>query len=176
MTLTEVVRYRVGQFLRAVTARRAISDRRLQSATAVLSPDTRRLFHRQAPQDQRHALDVYEALLEEGHTDESLLTAALLHDVGKAAVQASPWERGIFVLAKQVGLKAWKQPCHEREAREHPLVTYANHPEIGARWARQAGCSTGTVELIARHEERITTCQTKRNRLLAALQAADDAN
>ncbi len=177
MTFTEAVRYRVGQFLRAMTAHQAVSERRLGRATATLSPEARRLFARQAPQDQRHALDVYEALLEQGHTDDSLLTAALLHDVGKVAVDASPWKRGLFVLAEHFAPDALAQLCQsERGNQEHVLATYANHPEIGARWADAAGCSTLTVDLISRHEQKIGTWRTERDRLLAVLQAADRAN
>jgi hypothetical protein len=56
------------------------------------------------------------------------------------------------------------------------LTRYARHAEIGARWAEKAGCSLLAVELIRRHEDRVETCDTEEDRLLAALQAADSAN
>ncbi len=177
MTLTQAVRYRIDQFLRALTARHAVSGQRLRQATAILSPEARLLFARQAPQDQRHALDVFETLLEQGYRDEHVLTAALLHDVGKAAVHAPPWRRGIFVLAERFApqrFEHWSQGGYQRE--ERVPNTYAKHPKIGARWAKEAGCSGLTVDLIAHHEDRIDTCQTERDRLLMALQAADGAN
>lgn len=171
------VRYRVEQFLRALTARHAISERRIKQLAEILSPEARALFVRQAPQDQRHALAVYEMLCQQGHTHPDLLTAALLHDVGKAAAQLPPWQRGLFVLAERFvprvlddvtrgAARGWR--C--------PLAHYARHAEIGARWAEEAGCSCLAVKLIRRHEEQVRTCHTEEGRLLAALQAADGAN
>lgn len=186
MSLTVVakaVRYRVEQFMRALTARHAIPERRIKRAVETLPPGARVLFVQQPVHDQRHALAVYETLLEQGHTNEDLLTAALLHDVGKSAAQASPWQRGFFVLAKRFVpwlLDQGDQPVRALQGEPGnpggPLVTYGKHPEIGARWAREAGCSALTVELIRLHERQFEACRTKRDRLLAALQAADDVS
>jgi hypothetical protein len=59
---------------------------------------------------------------------------------------------------------------------KRPLVAHARHPEIGADWARAAGCSALTVNLIRRHQERLVGCCDEEDRLLAALQAADGRN
>jgi hypothetical protein len=171
------VRYRVEQFLRALTAQHTVSKQRIEQLTKVLSPEARALFVRQSPPDQRHALAVYETLCQQGHTHPNLLTAALLHDVGKAAAQLPPWQRGLFVLAERF------MPCAldgvtqgPVQGWRHPLTRYARHAGIGARWAEEAGCSLLTVELIRRHEEQVRTPRTEEDRLLAALQAADSAN
>ena len=177
MRITKVVRYRVSQFLRALTAPHAISERRIDRASEILSPQAQALFMEQAFQDQRHALDVYDALLEEGHTNEDLLTAALLHDVGKAGVHASPWQRGVFVLAKRFAPWALGALLPKGAgAQESPFATYANHAEIGARRAERAGCSALTVDLIRHHERGPMGCHSERDRLLTALRAADSAH
>ena len=177
MRITEAVRYRVDQFLRALTAQHALSKQRISQASRTLSPEGQALFIKQAPQDQRHALDVYETLLEEGHTNDDLLTAALLHDVGKVVVQAPPWRRAVFVLTKPFAPWATSALLPNRVNGGHsPLVTYANHAEIGAHLAEEIGCSALTVDLIRHHESLPTADQTRRDRLLAALQAADSAN
>jgi len=171
------VRYRIEQFWRALTARHAVSERRIEQLAKVLSPEARALFVRQAPQDQRHALAVYETLCRQGHTHTDLLTAALLHDVGKAAAQLPPWQRGVFVLAERFLPRALDGVTESQPRAWHgPLTRYARHAEIGARWAEEAGCSLLTVDLIRRHEEPVRACHTEEDRLLAALQAADSAN
>jgi len=171
------VRYRVEQFLRALIARHAIPERRIKQLAEFLSPEARALFIGQAPQDQRHALAVYETLCQQGHTHPDLLTAALLHDVGKAAAQLPPWQRGLFVLAERF-VPRTLDDVTQGPARgwRRSLAHYARHAEIGARWAEEAGCSLLAVKLIRRHEEQVRTCHTEEDRLLAALQAADGAN
>ena len=171
------VSYRVGQFVRALSARHVVSQERVQKATETLSPEAQALFAQQGLPDQRHALAVYETLCERGHTSEDLLAAALLHDVGKAVAHLRPWERGLLVLAERFAPRSLDSltgaapgPIWE------PLAQYVRHPEIGASWARNAGCSHVTVELIRRHEDSRVTRQAEEDPLLSALQAADNAN
>jgi hypothetical protein len=165
------IRYRVEQFLRAVTARRSLSQEsnKIEQMLDVLPPAGRELFYRQAPQDQRHALDVCETLHQAGYTNPDLMAAALLHDVGKAAAQLPAWVRGVLVLSEQLAPRVLGDPLQSYE----PFGAYAEHAEIGARWAKEAGCSPLTVALIRRHQEDLTSPHGEEERLLAALQAAD---
>ncbi|MGD8969341.1 MAG: hypothetical protein PVI07_17695 [Anaerolineae bacterium] len=175
--MAKTIHYRVEQFLRAMTARHAISEEQIEQAAQILRPEARVLLARQAPQDQRHALAVYETLCQEGHTHRDLLAAALLHDIGKAAAWLPAWQRGIFVLAQRL-VPGMLDRARRGETGSwwRPLADYAGHAEIGARWAEKAGCSSLTVALIRRHEEPLETCQTEEDRLLTTLQAADCAN
>jgi predicted HD phosphohydrolase len=167
--------YRVGQFLRALTAR--VSNEEVERATQTLTPKAQALFRRQTVQDQRHALTVHEELWQAGHTNPHLLAAALLHDVGKAATRLSPVHRSIIVLLGRFapGLLA-RLSQSESCFWNRPFVVHAQHPQIGARWAEKADCSPLTVALIRRHEEKQIVVQTEQDRLLAVLQAVDDAN
>jgi hypothetical protein len=169
------IRYRVGQFFRALTAR--VSREEVGQATRILTPEAQALFRRQATQDQRHALDMYHALCRAGHTNRDLLAAALLHDVGKAAARISLWHRAIIVLLKRFAPRLWDRLSQGRAQWWNRLfVTHARHPEVGACWAQEAGCSPLTVALMRRHQERVSNCETEEDRLLAALQAADGVN
>ncbi|MGD8997039.1 MAG: hypothetical protein PVH80_02940 [Anaerolineae bacterium] len=175
--MVKAVRYRVKQFLRAVTARHTIPEQRIEQTARSLTPEAQELFARQALQDQRHALAVYETLRQGGHTHQDLLAAALLHDVGKAATRLPAWWRGLFVVAEHFLPGALDHAIRGQSGSwQRPLADYAQHAEIGARWAEEAGCSSLTVALIRRHEEQLDTCQTEEDRLLVTLRAADGAN
>ena len=181
--MVETVRYRVGQFLRALTAR--IPDDEVEQAMRVLTPEAQGLFRRQAMQDQRHALAVYRTLYQAGHTDPELLAAALLHDVGKAAAQLPAWQRAIIVLLDRftprlLARLSQGEPKTHASSRlgswRHAFVVHARHPEAGARWAQEVGCSPLTIALIRRHQDRLASCEIEEDQLLAALQAADSLN
>lgn len=175
--MVKAVRYRVEQFLRALTARHAISEQRIRRATRILTVEERALFARQAPQDQAHALAVYETLCQEGHTLPDLLVAALLHDVGKAAAQLPAWQRALFVLAERFAPDMLGRPVRGQTGSWwRPLRDYARHAEIGAIWAEEARSSSLAVALIRRHEDQLETHQTDEDHLLGALQAADCEN
>lgn len=177
MKVARALRYRVEQFVRALIAQHAVPEQRIREAARILSPEARALFLQQAPQDQRHALAVYETLLENGHTREELLQAALLHDVGKAAARLRPWQRGIFVLAERFAPWALRHTVHsEADRSQSPLADYANHAEIGARWVTNAGCSPLTAKLVRQHEQPLENDDPELAGLLAALQTADSAN
>jgi len=103
------------------------------------------------------------ARLSQGEPDDHTLSGstARLSVRLSAHTEGSPKSELTAVLTK-----GWRRP----------FVTYARHPEMGARWAQEAGCSPLTVTLIRRHQKRVVTCQTEEDQLLAALQAADSLN
>jgi hypothetical protein len=175
--MVKAVCYRVEQFLRALTARHSISRQRVEQATRILTPQARALFARQPPQDQAHALALYDTLCRGGHSSQDLLAAALLHDVGKTSAQLPAWQRGLYVLGEHCvpGLLA-RAARGQAWSGWRPLSDYARHAEIGARWAEAAGCSPLTVALIRRHEEQPGPLETREDHLLRILQAADCAN
>lgn len=173
--MAKTASYRVAQFFRALTAR--VSEEEVEQATRFLTPEARALFCRQAIQDQRHALDVYRTLQQAGHTDPRLLAAALLHDVGKAAGRLPSSYRAVIVLMERLAPRMLARLSQgESSLLDGPFVVHARHPERGARWAEEAGCSPLTGALIRRHEEKLDYDQTEEDQFLAILQAADGAN
>jgi hypothetical protein len=171
------LRYRVRQFLLALTAR--VPEEEVEQAIQVLTPEARALFRRQAVQDQRHALEVYRTLRQAGHTNPQLLTAALLHDVGKAITRLSLWQRATIVLLRRFAPRLLDRlSLGEPRGWRRPFVIHAQHPEAGARWAQEAGCSPLAVALIRRHQDKLVSrgTEVEENRLLVVLQAADSKN
>lgn len=167
------VRYRAGQFFQALAAR--VPEEEIERAIVILTPQGQRLFYRQAAQDQRHALAVYRVLCENGHTDPHLLAAALLHDVGKAVARLSVWYRTLIVLLGCFAPRILDDLGRgEPTGWRKPFIAHARHAETGARWAEEVGCSPLTVALIRRHHERLVARSAEEDRLLLALQAADN--
>jgi hypothetical protein len=163
--------YRTRQFWNALPG----SRRRVETEALLphLSPSQIVLFHRMQPSEQTHAYQMFERLNASGQTDPDLLSAALLHDVGKALYPLSLIDRVVIVLGKRFfGRRAerWSEGTPNRFRR--PFVVAAHHPGWGADLAEQAGASSRTVDLIRRHQD----VSSAGDPLLAALQSTDDAN
>jgi hypothetical protein len=171
--------YRVKQFLGALTAHIDNHDER--ELIRLLTPSQRDLFRRMAPNDQRHGINVCTTLRKAGDDDPDLLAAALLHDVGKSAGGIWLWQRALIVLLPRwrPGLLQWlsRGSCQSAASGwRKGFVINKLHPELGARWAAEAGCSPTAVALIRRHQEPIKDIGGYQDRLLAALQQADGVN
>jgi hypothetical protein len=173
--------YRIGQFLRGLTA--SVSEAEQRQLEEWLSPSGVALFNLLPTDARRHSLNVLQTLLAAGYDLPDLTQAALLHDVGKAAadeagVRLQLWLRGPIVLT------AWLFPeVLARQAVNDPvqgwryaLHVQLNHPAIGAVWAREAGCSELTCWLIAHHQDETLPPSGQKRSLLAALQWADERN
>lgn len=172
---TGVHHYRVRQFFRALAAR--VSEEELEQVACILTPASLTLFRSMAIQDQRHGLDVCAALRQAGHNNPDLLAAALLHDAGKAAARLPVWQRAVIVLLDRFAPRLLARLSQGEPDRWHsPFIAHARHPEVGARWAQEAGCSPLTVALIRRHQDQTSNCQTEEDQLLTNLQMADNLN
>src|ERR1051325_11318402 len=76
------------------------TERELEDVAKHLPARAFDLFTSMSAADQKHALRVCRGLQELGWTVKDILTAALLHDVGKAAGRVPFWTRPIVVLAR----------------------------------------------------------------------------
>lgn len=167
-------RYRMWQFGRLLTAQ--IPPTALTEVQQVLPPPLFELFTRQRPSDQFHAYSVRQLLIRRGETNPHLLTAALLHDVGKTQMPLHIWERVWIVL----GMKFIKQRALAWGAGEPKFFTRAfvvavKHAAWGAQLVKAAGGNPVVVELIARHQDTIEPSDSLRE-LLIPLQLADNEN
>ncbi len=161
--------YRSRQFWLALTARRG--GPALAHIAPYLSPAQQTLFRRLQPAEQAHAFLVLQRLRQSGHQDPDLLTAALLHDVGKCLSPLSLFDRVWIVLGRRF-LPRLARRWGEGEPRGlcRPFVVAARHADWGADLAAEAGVSARAVGLIRRHQD----ADPGGDPLLAALQAADD--
>jgi putative nucleotidyltransferase with HDIG domain len=134
------------------------------------------LFMVMHPADKAHALEVLKKLRARGEKNPDLLTAALLHDVGKIRYPMSAWDRAIVVLGKALfpsRVRVWGRG--KAKGWRRPFVTAEQHAFWGARMAAESGVSSLTVNLIWRHHEPYSAIpDTQEDLMLRTLQAADD--
>lgn len=171
------MRYRLWQFWQMLWAR-PLSDEAYAAVMAVLTEPQLALFNRFNSTDQWHSYRVMCALQAAGHDQPDLLTAALLHDIGKTKLPISVWERSLIVAGQVlVPGKAAEWSLAEESRWQRPFVVKAQHPSWGAEMAEQAGCPPLTVSLIRRHQDTLAGRPlTEEDELLQILQWADDSN
>jgi len=171
--------YRVQQFLASLRPRVSAGE---QAAIAEFLPAAAlALFDCMARRDQRHSLDVLQRVQQAAPGQPDLAAAALLHDAAKTALPGRRlrlWHRVLIVLM-QAARPGWVQQAGRADPRSwrYPFYLHAYHPELGARLAEEAGCSPLTAGLIRRHQLHLShPPRDEFERLLAVLQAADDAS
>ncbi|MBN1202151.1 MAG: HD domain-containing protein [Anaerolineae bacterium] len=169
-------RYRFQQGIRALGSWLCPVDDAL--ARRHLSPALVDLYLRMRRTERQHSQRVLCDLLKDGHTQPDLLTAALLHDVGKIRLPFFLPEKVLVVLVKAFapGLY-WRWGSGPARGWRRPFAVSVQHPAWGADIVAGAGGSPLAVELIRRHQDILDGLpQTGTDRLLAALQQADNRN
>lgn len=172
-------RYRAKQFFWALFAARTGDNFALATEILGHNPTALQLFRQMNNSDRRHAIAVAKTLLAEGYTDPQLLQAALLHDVAKS-LGVSIFHRVLVVLLERccpLWLNRLAAAPLDCAGWRRPFVVSFRHPQIGAAWAKKAGCSPMVVQLIARHQQKPATHPVSTmEKLHAALYAADNQN
>ncbi len=147
-------RYRITQGVRHLTDREVPSvDSTLKE---LLTPQQWHLVERLAPADRDHLLRVHQSLVREGVTDQNLLLAGLLHDVGKADERArvTLFHRALNVLVGRVSRGLLERIANPNGGWiAHGTYLTLNHARLGADLARHAGASDRTCWLIAHHDD-----------------------
>jgi hypothetical protein len=161
--------HRVGQFVAHVRAR--VEPEEEAMVGRVLPVGGARLFAAMPTADQRHGLDVAEALLRAGHDDPDLLGAALLHDAAKGRrMRLGHRVAGVLLDAFAPRLLRRLAVADPRSWR-HPFHLYLHHGPMSAELALAAGCSPRLAAFI-----RVEALPDADMRLLRALRDADDAS
>lgn len=146
-----------------------------QLLAAILTEPRAAAFRSLSPYDQAHLCRVVHLLQHQGVDDPDLLTAGLLHDLGKAGVEGRVRliDRVARVLLRRGSprlLHHWGQLPAPRWRRG--LAVAEHHAALGAEHAARLGCSARTCWLIRYHED---AAMGERYPELALLAAADRA-
>jgi hypothetical protein len=168
---------RIGQGLRALFAFALPVD--TPAVQSRLSPALYALFCRMARSEQIHAIRVMRWLQARGHDHPDLLTAALLHDVGKSRYGITLPGRVIASLVLNGSRSAYRYYCaavHLQPRGLHrPFVIATQHPVWSAEDMAAAGASDLAVWLARHHAVGLASPPaSERDHLLAALMAADN--
>ena len=149
--------YRLQQVQQQLGFVSPLSARELEEVAELLPPGALGLFASMSAADQRHALRVCQGLRIRGWTDQDMLVAALLHDVGKAGGRVPFWTRPVVVIAKRCGPRLLTRlttyPIEgQRLSRWRRALSYAWwHAEVGAELAAAVGVSARVVHYIRMH-------------------------
>lgn len=146
----EQVRQQLG-FVAPLTGEDYEEAARVLPSSAALS-----LFCTMSPADQQHALRVCRGLQSHGCTNEDMLAAALLHDIGKAHNRVPFWTRPAIVLGKKLAPQLLSRlvihPTPIPKWRQS-LSNAWYHADIGADLAASTGLSERAVLYIRTHHQ-----------------------
>jgi len=111
-----------------------------------------------------------------GEVDSSLLTAALLHDAGKAESGVTVLHRVARVVLRRPAAPLWRYLSGWPTGWRRPFWAVAHHAERGAVWVASLGGAPEVVALIRYHERAAPPAWdgTEQGRRHAALTAADE--
>lgn len=146
-------RYRVGQFFRGF--RTAVDPEDARTIVGLLSAAELHLFLSMRPRDRRHAVETMRhadrIAREHGHEPSSaLLTAGLLHDVGKGPLHVH--DRVVYVILRAASPSLVDRVARAEGARWRvALWRLRHHASVGAAQLQAAGSASRVVELTAVH-------------------------
>ncbi|NIP23638.1 MAG: hypothetical protein GWO38_07410 [Phycisphaerae bacterium] len=179
INVIDLAHYRAKQFFAALKPSLSVEDWQLVESVFQENAPALALFRHMSTADQQHAISVLRTLLLHGKDHWALQQAALLHDVGKVSGQPLIYRVAIVLLNAfcPASLRKLAQGSLTCAAWRRPFVVHAQHPQIGATWAQEAGCSDAVVTLIRVHQEKPPDHpETLLEHLHQALYEADSAN
>ncbi len=173
--------HRARRFFRSVVPRPPSAE---STAWALghLSPAEQQLFERMATVDRAHSIAVARAVeanlgrlgLAPGDPESSwIMTAALMHDVGKSVPGLGLYGRVVATLCKAAGGASMAGVWAQRRGITRRIGLYLQYPSLGADLLAVAGSDPLVVEWAAQHHdpEADWTVPLEAGRLLVA---ADD--
>ncbi len=170
------IQYRAKQFWWAINAK-PLSAEQQKQVEKILSAAEADLFQAYSKNDSQHAVRVLNNLPQSAQQSNSLLKAALLHDIGRSCWQLTVWDRCLIVLASRIfprQSRSWGEKIDAPQRWRRPFIARQWHAARGAEMAEAANSDRQTVTLIARHQEKPIKGDGVVEQLLATLQEADD--
>lgn len=166
--------YRIHQFFNGLFA--YVNSKDLENVSEILSPAQMALFNSMSTADQAHSIRVFNSLLQQQEQNPELLSAALLHDVGKSRYTLRLWERAlIVVMSKLFPLQTKKWDADSPIGWKRPFIIAEQHPIWGAEMVDNAGASQLVINLIRRHQDYDRGMSGNvEDKLLDKLQAVDN--
>ena len=170
--------HRLQQGVRALLASTASLD--LDLARQHLSDCEFNAFTTMSRAEQWHSLNVLGSVLEaDPAAPPSVITAALLHDVGKARYHLAVWQKTLSVLVNAIAPNISQRLSRDESVSSWraPFTVRRRHPKWGGEILQQCGSDETVIWLAAHHQmdpERFLDhpCYS----LLKQLQRADAAN
>ena len=138
-------------------------------AESLLTPELLALFRAQHPRDIVHGAATARWLMSRGQSDPDLLTAALVHDVGKGYQRRR--DRVAWVATSGLALSRVVSAEGSRFELRRALARTAHHSETGAEMLGQTGATQAVVRLTRLHHS-----PSGGDPVLALLQQADAAS
>jgi hypothetical protein len=164
---------RIRQTILALTAYlRPVGD---EVALQYLTDTEYSLFMSMKRSDRQHHLRVLGYLLKRNYNHPALLTAALLHDVGKSTAPFSIPDRIVAVVVNKLFPEKYRQWSSGKPVGwRTPFVVSAHHPDWGADLLSAADGDNVAVALVRHHQDEMDTVPVHIRNLLQLLQEADD--
>lgn len=165
----QTIVYRLKQAAR--TLRADLPDGGDELLAQLLTPSQEAAFRALPRVDQAHSIRVAQALMRAGAPSRDLLIAGLLHDMAK--VQPAGRVRFHDRVARVILAKFAPGLLSRLAALPAPhwrlgIALAVHHPLLGAKQARELGCSPRTCWLIAHHADRQPTEDPELRQLMQA--------
>ncbi len=160
--------HRLGQFWRHSAAR--VDPAETSRAIEILGPTLTPLFSQLPVNEQRHGLDVLAMVERSGAAERLLQQAALLHDIGKAAVRFSVWDRSLAVFLRSLSARLFEQFLRLRPGYRRRYAAYRDHAACGAARIAALGAHE-LAAVVAEHHSPTSVREATRR-----LRRADAAN
>ncbi|MCY6353675.1 HD domain-containing protein [Clostridium sp. ZS2-4] len=136
--------YRIKQFYWAVTS--TISSKDKEFIREYLNQDEINLFAKLAVYDQRHSIKIAQDVKKIYSTNERLIKAALLHDIGKISKPLNLLERSLMVILDNLFKDKMK-----RYENIKIIDSYYNHGENGYKILKGYGYNERLLYLVKNH-------------------------